>query len=154
MSKTLSPSEAELSEPELQRLAKALADPDWRFILKRLGDRRVELAEHPERIEDAHRAAIIALLRSDIPLSRVTRDMLSNTLVTLWWPRKKQRKRSSEQAWLLHERCLRDLLAEHHRKLGANDPETQAEPDAAEALGLTLSALRGRRRRYQSGAQK
>jgi hypothetical protein len=63
--------------------AESLGDalfPDWGFIYRRIK------GVSERRLEDAYHEAIIALLRSDVPLSRHTRTMLSNELVSLWWP--------------------------------------------------------------------
>jgi hypothetical protein len=48
-------------------------------------------------LQDRHRAAIITLLRSDIELSRHTRDLLSNELSSLWWPNPMREKRAHRQ---------------------------------------------------------
>jgi hypothetical protein len=100
-----------------------------------------------DKLEDAQRCAIIKLLRSEAPLDRYVRDLLSNELVTLWWPRKKQRQRDREAAWLQHERALIDYFAAMK-----HDAPAQA---AAKALGFRdVEAMREVRKRYQKSARK
>jgi hypothetical protein len=148
-SKQLSPSSPELLVDIDDLLDLGAIDRETHFLVK-----ATEGIRDAEKLEGAYRCAIIDLLRSDVPIGRVTRDMLANTLVTLWWPRKRQPQRTREQAWLLHERALRDHLAEAHKQQGARNPRTLAEEEAAKALGFRdIEGLRKTRYRYGKRAR-
>jgi hypothetical protein len=123
-----------------------LIGPDQLFLYK-----RVEGISEAEQVLAAYRSAIIDLLRSDVPLSKGTRNLLSNELVALWWPYQgspqKQRRRDREKAQRAAERELIKYLSETKYK-DASDPIMRATQKAAEAFGVTVAALQRRRSRY------
>jgi hypothetical protein len=153
-SKQLSPSSPELLVDIDDLLHLGAIDRETHFLSKAIMDMRPEDKADGDKVEHAWRCAFIDLLRSDIPIGRYTRSQLANTLVTLWWPRKRQRQRTREQAWLLHERALIDYLAERYRGQGARNPRTNAEREAAVALGFgDVEGLRKARYRYRKRAR-
>jgi hypothetical protein len=146
--KKLSPSSHELGVDLDDQLALGKITPDRHFLLTRVAGIRDP--------DDAYREAMITLLRSDIPLSRTTRDLLSNELVTAWWPKgspQKQRRRDREQQARAAERGLVDYIAKTKHK-DASNPLTLAQQDADKEFGLKEGTLQRRRSRYRKHAKE
>jgi hypothetical protein len=79
-------------------------DPEWMFIWQHLERMNGMLGA---QLLDAYRAMYIDLLRSDIPLSRATRDLIAGELESLYLPKREHDKR--------HRRAVRQFKAQGMR---------------------------------------
>jgi hypothetical protein len=128
-----------ISIEEARRLAAALAEPDLQFINQRIA------GVGKDEIEDAFRAAHIALLRSDVPLSRVTRILLSNELSRLYWP--KHHARRGRETRATRDCANIDAIARVLQAKGIPNARGEAEKEWARMQRVTVGALRQRRYR-------
>ena len=107
-----------------------------------------------EKVEDTYRHRFVDLLRSDIPLSRFTRDWAAGELERVWWPNPEAEKRARRliKATVVRK-DLEAAIAENKRK-GVKRPVTEAKEEIArhwghhsgEALRKALQANRESRR--------
>ena len=70
-----------------------VVEPDVYFMLK-----RVEGFHDLQKQQLARRDAVVALLDTDIPLSRRTRQFLKGELISKWWPNKQRQKRENRRS--------------------------------------------------------
>ena len=109
-----------------------------------------------EAVEAADQWMVDLIDMGHYPSRRMLR-LIGGALKRLLWPHKglpsKERKRSEEAAWLMHERMMIDHLAATKYK-GADNPATRAEQDFAEMCGLTVDGLRRKRTRYQGNLKE
>src|SRR5262249_45337425 len=106
-----------------------LIEADEHFISE-----RIENCD-PEKVEDTYRRAVLDLLRSDIPLSRFTRDLVAGEWERLWRPDPEAEKRARR---LIKATVIRaDLevaIAENKRK-GVKRPVKEAKNKIAKHWG-------------------
>jgi hypothetical protein len=123
------------------------------------GCEKDDLGFYPDRWGHARREAIIALLRSNVPLSsKGLRRDLAKELEHLYWPtaQTKQHERHSlnhVKALALDEKI--HMIADELREQGARDPVQQAEEQVAEQWGFaSAQALNKWLRRYMFGLHR
>jgi hypothetical protein len=130
-----------ISREEARRALAAMLEPDFDFI-----DERIPLGNVGEDdLLDAYRAAHIALLRSNIPLSRATRNLLSNELARLWWPKHAAPQIRKNKSKL--DRYAINAMARVLKAKGVPNAKGAAEKEWARCQGVTVGALHQRRYR-------
>jgi hypothetical protein len=118
-------------------------DPDWKFVCQRLKEKGVGIGD--DQFSDAFVMACIDLLRSDVPLSRSTRDMLANHLASMFWP--KFHAQYERETRVERDRACIDVLSLFFKAKGVGNYRGEAERQWAHLRGVSVSALRQRRYR-------
>jgi hypothetical protein len=107
-----------------------VVEPDVYFMLK-----RVEGFHDLQKQQLARRDAVVALLDTDIPLSRRTRQFLKGELISKWWPNKQREKRENRRSTAEIIRAeLKAAIAEKRRQ-GVERPAEEAKKEIARRWG-------------------
>jgi hypothetical protein len=122
------------------RATPATADnSDEEFITEWMFARGADECLDPVHWEQVRRGAIIALLRSSVPLSDGVRRNLADELERLYWPTRESKK--LEKQWLNHFKADAltveiATLADKLRQQGVRNPIRRAEEQLAQRFGF------------------